>query len=208
MKKPIKSAIQDFYCDKKLSADDLDCLHKMAKKEADSHHQTSEKTMNLFNSKRRYFIGSFIFLLMVSFWSWENFSFNNKTQEIYADVIHNHFSNKELQYQSQSLTQLGSTFSYLGFMVSDSPLMNELKGQLTGARPCLILKTPAVQLRYQSQEGLWETVFQSRYVKSIHGDIPDRLHNKPPLSITKHGIHITLWRENDLLFAISQAKHK
>jgi len=127
----------------------------------------------------------------------------DKTEQIFADVANNHLSYKTLKYNTESLVELGDKFSYLGFMLSKSGPMQAIKGALSGARPCLILNIPAAQLRYQTKDKRWSTVFQTRYEKSIHGIVPDISHQAPLVAV-KNGIRISVWKEHGLLFAMAQ----
>ena len=206
MEKPIKSAISDMYHDIKLSQDELESIKKSA------HSSTLEETAKNKALPQASIIKSMAavactLVLAVGLWFLSPFATQqlNKTDDIVSDVIDNHLLHKTLQYNTSSISEISSKFSYLGFIVSEPKILYAVKkGKLIGARPCFILNIPAAQLRYQENPHLWTTVFQTRYQKDIYGPIPD-IQNNQPLITVKRGVRVSLWRDKELLFAVAQA---
>ncbi len=191
----------------RLSTDDLEYFHHAADEYSESQKSKTKTQPSWFLSSRTYlsaaisclFLGGFIWLALL------NFSpSTDKTEQIFADIVDNHLSYKSLKYNTNSIWELADKFSYLGFMLSDSQSIIAIDGKLTGARPCLILNIPAVQLRYQSTNNLWTTVYQTRYEKGIHGLIPDISKQQKPLIAIKSGVQVALWQKDGLLFATAE----
>ncbi len=205
MSKPIKTAIKELHKEVKLSTDDLEYFHRADDEYSDS--QKGKAQTRWFLSRRTYlsaaisgfFLGGIIWLALSNI-----VPSTSKTERIFADIVDNHLSYKSLKYNTSSIWELADKFSYLGFMLSDSRSMMSINGKLTGARPCLILNIPAVQLRYQSDNNLWTTVYQTRYEKGIHGLIPDMSKQQKPLTVIKSGVQVALWQKDGLLFATAE----
>ncbi len=210
MTERMKPAIKKMYRDIKLSEDDLDCFHSMAKEHEFSNSLKNKlRRILLFPEKFIYASTTVGMLFLVGFiWFMSpdaTVNIDSKSEKIFEDVVNNHLSDIALKYTSASLVELSSNFSYLGFMLSKSQAMMDVGGDLKGARPCFILNMPAVQLRYQAAgHKLWKTVYQTRYEKSIHGSIPDLGKHQTPLVKIKKGIQVILWRRDGLLFAVAE----
>jgi len=209
MKELIKPAINDMYKEVKLSEDDLEYLHRSVKE----HNLKGGSRSNV----RQYFlilekctsvlrVTSMIFLAgCILFMSLTTaIDIDNKSEEIFADIVDNHFENAAIEYTATSLAELSRNFSYLGFVLSNPLPVMKLEGQLTGARPCFILNMPAVQLHYQVNNQSRATVYQTRYKKAIHGAIPELGRDQKPLLKVEEGIQMALWKIGDLLFAIAE----
>lgn len=198
MNKPLKKAIVDLHHNIALSTEELAALRAL-----EPSISAESKPQGLSYSAKSMVSIVFISacLLLTIVWLPTGYSTH---QTIVADVINNHLSHKDLQHKSDSLTKISHKFSYLGFMLSTSKPMDQIQGRLTGARPCLILGIPAAQLRYQTSDGVWTTLFQARYQKRIHGTIPDIGQKQTPITKTISGVDVVLWQENGLLFAIAR----
>lgn len=119
---------------------------------------------------------------------------------IVAEVVKNHSNLKPLEVTSDKLVSVSSYFDGLSFSPYSSKfesVASVLNTSLIGGRYCSIQGNTAAQLRMQSSEGVFSTLFQTNET-NLFSDIP-AMTDQNTIKEFKDGFEVQIWREKGLL---------
>ena len=125
------------------------------------------------------------------------------TIRIAEEVAVNHLKQRPLEVQGIVLAEVRPYFNELDFRLSETRMISPSDNTLLGGRYCSVQGIPAAQLRIEDVSGQSRTLYQAPYIASRFGDLPDVDKGGIPLEIYTRGLHVSLWVEKGLLFALT-----
>lgn len=123
---------------------------------------------------------------------------------IAKEVVKNHLHMKPLDVQSANHSQVQAFFSMLDFSPIESSYYTKNRMML-GGRYCSIKGVTAAQLRFKSQHGQLETLYQVPYDAEFFPGLSGLENKAPPLILHERGLKVSLWVEKGLLMVSAQA---
>lgn len=195
---PLKNAVKDYFDDVNLSSDELRSLRQL-------EAEASASTPPSFN--RRHFLAAAASISALSLSGgiiWNRQRAGKPVDRMFSEIASVHLAKMPLNFQASSIEELGDAFAPQGFLVRESPPLQEIAGAMEGGRFCWLLKQAAAEFRYQLSSGGWATVIQTAYKPEVFGKLPDIAHGKTPITRFVRGLECWIWCDRGMVYA--QAK--
>lgn len=126
----------------------------------------------------------------------------NNTQQLADEIAAKHLRAAPLDIVSGDLAELREAFASLGFSLLDPAAVEDVPGQLVGARFSSVASAPAAMLRYQTESG-FISVHQARYDAERHYGAADMDRGEPGAVRYSAGVEVCLCHTHGVLIAVA-----
>lgn len=140
-------------------------------------------------------------LLIVFALSWHLRDPPDLLRAIAEEAVMNHLMDRPLEVRGASIAAVEAYFDRLDFRLVESKWVSD-KTRLLGGRYCSIRGVTAAQLRHRDRAGATTTLYQVPHEPAIMGGLPAA--GDKPYTLQVRGLHVDLWVERGLLFALTR----
>lgn len=194
---PIKRALQQWHQGVQLSASELEQLHALS----DRGGVVTEKKNSSWLLPSL-IVSNLLVCCMVGWFYFASPTFEQRGIDYFVDdLVAHHLSHDDDLYKTDSAEDVEKNLSFLNFILPPSQIIGNKQADFIGAKPCMILNTPAAEVRYRLGENKQMIIYQAKYQPAQYGEIPRLNQDKLPLVKVKDGVKVSLWRNERLLFA-------
>lgn len=144
--------------------------------------------------------------ILVTVFSLKSFLYSEKdmVQLIASEVVANHLNLKPLEVTTTTIDGIQKYFTLLTFKPISSVKVPDLSEKLLGGRYCSLQGISAAQLRLKNKNSATlNTLYETEYRKDVFGKLPDINKGEKPVTAWAKGIEVSIWVENDVLFAMT-----
>ncbi|MGY6554295.1 MAG: hypothetical protein ACXIUM_07205 [Wenzhouxiangella sp.] len=127
---------------------------------------------------------------------------SSNLRQMAEEVAGNHLRASPLDLLTADLDQARESFAALGFHLLDAAEIEDVPGQLLGARFCSIASVPAALLRYQDGARHY-TVYQARFSRTHHQGAADIDQGQAPAVRHIGGVAVCICHTQGILLAVA-----
>lgn len=201
MSRPLKQQVQKHINQVQLNDEQFAELESLMVSEAKNGKQPAIR------SRFSLVAASMVFITAMAIFMVSQFSqhgLEDMPKQIAEEVVSNHLKLKPLEVKTGSINTARGYFSKLDFMPVESSLNALSTMQLIGGRYCSLQGITAAQLRMKQGQNL-QTLYQTQYLPTVFGPIPQLEKGEAPLIVYARGIKVMIWVEKGVLLAVTDA---